>query len=359
MKNKNLKAFLNACTAFLLIFFTACGGDDDNPTPTVETSNGFYIVNEGPFGSGTGTVSYYDRTTKTVKNDLFGAANGTAALGNVLQSLTFFQGKAYCVVNNANRIIVADSATFKFQDSLTGFVLPRYILPVSNQKMYVSEWGTNGIDGSVKVYDPATKKLIQTIKTGKGAGRILSVSNGAWVVNDGGFSSDSSVVFINSSEALTQKIEVGLNPNSLIQDANGDIWVLCGGAYNADFTAIRKPAELILIKNNKVESRQIVQFNSSKLVTNSAKNRLYFVGGGKIWEKDLTTAPPSVFLEKPTASVSFGSLYGLGFDAKTQNLVCGDAKSFSSNGTMYIFNTTSKSLVDSAKVGIGPNGFVF
>jgi YVTN family beta-propeller protein len=347
---KNIKFWAMLCA--LITLFVACDPDE----PIVEVSpyeSGVFIAHQGAFGSGTGTVSFYNRTVGGVKNDIFGTANGGAAIGNVLQSVTVIGDKAYLAVNNANKIVVVDAKTFKFQDSISGTILPRYMIDIDDKKAFLSEWGTGGLKGAVRVYDKATKKFTKTIATGNGAERMLKASGGIYVTNVGGFDSDSTVALIDvNSETVVSKIKVGVNPNSLVQDANNDIWVLCGGDFGAP------NGKLVQLKNNVIAASFNVPQGSNSLVINSAKNVLYFATDKGIYQKDLTTTAPSVFIGKPAATASFGALYGLGIDPKTGNLFCADAKDYASKGVIYIFNN-AKVLQDSLKTDIIPADFWF
>ena len=335
-----------------ITLFLSCGKDTEN-TVAQPYQNGIFITQEGAFSGGTGTVSFYNRSVGGLKNDIFATENGGAAIGNILQSMTVANGKAYLVVNNANKLMVVDANTFKFQDSIVGTTLPRYLLNIDDKRAFVSEWGANGVVGAVKVLDLATKKFTKTIATGKGAERLLRVGTSVWAVNNGGFDKDSTVAIIDvTSETVTSKINVGTTPNSLVQDANGDVWVLCGGAWGA------ANGKLVQIKSNVVAATFNVPQGSSNLVINSTKNVLYFVGGKAIYQKDLTAATPSVWIDKPAATATFASLYGLGIDPKTGNILCADAKNFSTAGVVYVFNN-ARTLQDSLKTGIAPGNFWF
>ena len=348
---KNIKFW--AMYFALVILFAACKADE----PIVEVSpyeSGVFITHEGAFTGGTGTISFYNRTVGGIKNDIFGSVNGGAVVGNILQSMTVIGDKAYLVVNNAKRIVVVDAKTFKFQDSITATVLPRYLLDIDGKKAFVSEWGAGGVEGAIKVLDLTTKKFTKTIATGKGAERMLRNGTAVWVVNNGGFDADSTVAIIDvASEVVIKKINVGAAPNSLVQDANGDIWVLCGGTYG-----VVNSGKLVQIKNNAVATTYNVPQGSNSLVTNATKNTFYFNTSKGIYQKDLTATGPSVFLDKPAAKATFDALYGLGIDPKTGNLFCADAKDYASKGVVYIFNN-AKVLQDSLKTDVLPSNFWF
>ncbi len=345
MKNRKFWAMFIAFTVVLC----ACGKD---PEPSAYSS-GVFITHEGAFSGGTGTVSFYNRTVGGLKNDIFGTENGGSAIGNILQSMSVANNKAYLAVNNANRLVIVDAQTFKFQDSIGGTLFPRYVLALDDKKAFVSEWGKNGVEGAVRVLDLATKKFTKTIPTGKGAERLLRIGTAVWVVNQGGFDSDSTVALIDiATEVVTSKIKVGVLPNSLVQDANGDVWVLSSGSWNA------ANGTLVQIKNNAVVATFKVPQGAKSLVTNAAKNALFFVTPKAIYQKDLTTTAPSVWVDKPTTSSVFGELYGLDIDPKTGNLFCADVKNYTVAGVVYVFNAT-KILQDSLKTGVVPSNFWF
>src|SRR4051812_14357412 len=83
----------------LLSLLAACNSNDDGPKG--EFSSGVLITNEGTFGHGNGSVSYYNPATGETQQDLFGAKNNQKQLGDVVQSVTIDGDLAYIVVNNS------------------------------------------------------------------------------------------------------------------------------------------------------------------------------------------------------------------------------------------------------------------
>ncbi len=336
---------------FLIVIalFSACTPEDEKASGAY--SNGVFIVNEGPFTGGTGSVDFYDRQ-KTVTNDIYAKANNGAKIGSILQSMIVFENKAYLMVNNANKITIVDPNTFISTGEATGITYPNYMVPIDKNAAYVSEWGKDGKNGAVKVYDVVLKSFAKTIPIKKlGAGKMIAVGQTLFVVNDSGLSfpaQDSTITLVNiatGTDTILRTIKVDESPNSIVQDANGEIWVLCSKSLNK-------------IKNNAVEFSIKVPDYSSKLTTDISKNNLYFVNGNKVYQKDLLNFgknTPSVFLTQPYLV----SPYAIGFDPKSGLMYCGDAKNFSSAGKVYIFDPSSKVLKDSLTVGIAPNGFVF
>ncbi len=326
---------------------------DEQPSGLYQT--GVFIVNEGPFGSGTGTVSYYDRDADILKNDIYGTENGGATIGNILQSMSLYNGAGYLLANNANKMVVVDAQTFKMTSTLaTGLTLPRYFLPIDATRAYITQWGKDSATSGIAVYDYATKTIAKTIPTGKGADHIIRQSVGAiWVLNSGGLGKDSTVTIVNAStDSVIQKVRVGIAPNGIVEDANSDIWIICQGEYQ------KNNGKLVKVRNKAVEYSFTLPDGASNLIADKTKSTLYFLAGNQIYQKDLLNfgaTPPSVFM-KPTGATA---LYSLGIDPKTGYIWCGDALDYTKSGTVYIIDPTTKTEKKKLAVGIAPNGFVF
>ena len=336
----------------VVVMFSACNIGDENPSSTY--GSGIFITCEGAF-PGTGTVSFYNRTD-SVLTDIYATENGASKIGSTFQSMTQYRGLAYLAVNGANRVIIADAKTFKVQSSLdTGLAFPNNIIGVDTA-LYISEWGKNGVNGAIKHYSLATKSLVKTTLTGVGSDDMIYANFRLWVVNGGGFGQDSTVAVVNTvRDSVERKVEVGLAPNSIVQDVNGDIWVLSGGYFNRAGNG-----KLVRIRENNVINTFDVPKYASSLTLDATKSTLYFIANNKIYVKDLLNfgvTPPSVFL----TNEAFKGLYSIAVEPKTNNLYIGDAKDFKVTGEIFIYDLNTKSLkkVLSKGVGIAPNGFIF
>ncbi|MCX8490991.1 MAG: hypothetical protein ORN54_07985, partial [Cyclobacteriaceae bacterium] len=231
MKFNFIKKFVVLTAVSVLVFLQSC---EKEPDPVVKVgAAGFFVVNEGAFGTENSSVSFYDRKTDAVSNDLFAAKN-KSLLGNQAQSMTLFEGKAYVVLQASNNIKIINPDDFSLMaviGSADGIESPRYFLGISSSKAYVSDWGANGITGTLKVIDLVTNKVTKSIATGKGTNRMLKVGNLVYVANAGGYGTDNTVKVIDSNtDAVVASITTGDNPNSLQKDNEGNIWVTADGA---------------------------------------------------------------------------------------------------------------------------------
>lgn len=333
----------------IAIFLSSCVKDtDEQPNTASGYETGILIINEGAFQNGTGTILHYDRTTKSLSDDIFGLANNNAKVGNVLQSAAAFQGKTYLMVNNANKVVVVDSKTFKYKNEMT-IAQPRYFQGINVQKAYISTW-----DKGVAVVNLNTNTVSKYITAGQGADRMLLDGTNLWVLNSGGLGKDStiSIIDINKNE-VTQTLQTGLSPNSLVK-SNGTIWVLCGSFYD-----VTNLGALIEYKDNKVINRFDVPKFSSNLTLSADGKQLLFFANNVIYSKDLssTNAPtPSINTFGKKNGLNYG--YALGVDPRTGTLWCADG-SFTQKSTVYLINPTTKSVTDSLKTDIGTNSFIF
>jgi hypothetical protein len=158
----NLLKFSLSIGFFAFILgFNACKPADEVSSSN-DYSNGVLITCDGTFPSGTGFISYYNRKDAATI-DVFGKENTGAALGNTVQTMAIYNGKAYIMVNNANKMVIVDAKTFQSPEIITGTNYPFQFLPIDANRAYVSEWGEKGVNGGIKVYDYVNKTFVKTI----------------------------------------------------------------------------------------------------------------------------------------------------------------------------------------------------
>ena len=164
-----------------------------------------FVTCEGNFNSGNGSVSLFDIGSSSVENDYY--FNETAnQLGDVVQSMEFYDGNAYFVVNGSakvERLQVWSGTT----STITGFSSPRYAKYHAN-KLYVTDWYSN----SLQVVNLATNSIVNSIPVGLGPETLLITNGKAYVTNLGGYGLDSTVSVVDLyTETVIETITVGPN----------------------------------------------------------------------------------------------------------------------------------------------------
>jgi YVTN family beta-propeller protein len=346
--------------ASLLIVFQAC---DHDPSPQVPAgSAGYFVVNEGGFGNSNTSISFYDRAANTMTNDVFAKKNGRA-LGDQTESITVFEGKAYVVVQHSAKIEVINADDYSSLNTISDNIeSPRYLLPISSTKAYVSDWG-DGFSGSVKVIDLGNMTVTKSITTGKGPNEMVLKDGKVYVANSGGFDNDNTISVIDiSSDAVTSTINVGDNPNSLRFDKDGNLWVLGAGkfAYNEDYSvdvANSTKSTISKVVNGTETTRlsidDIAYPGAAHLNINKGGDKLFYIFDGAVYSlaNNASTAPA-------TSLIGDKYYYGLAVDPITDEIIACEAPDFSSPGAVYTYSPAG-ALVRSFQVGIAPNGVGF
>ena len=314
-----------------------------------------FVTCEGNFNSGNGSVSLFDIGSSSVENDYY--FNETAnQLGDVVQSMEFYDGNAYFVVNGSakvERLQVWSGTT----STITGFSSPRYAKYHAN-KLYVTDWYSN----SLQVVNLATNSIVNSIPVGVGPETLLITNGKAYVTNLGGWGVDSTVSVVDlSTETVIETIAVGDRPNSIVS-VNGKIWVLCEGytEYDSLWNVVSEtPGKLVKINPTSDVVESTFTFNvgdhPEDLIVGGNFNKLYFSNGSwskSVYEMDInaTTLPTTPFINR--------SFYGLGYDWISNQLYAADAVDYIQYGWVFRYANTG-AVVDSFQVGIIPSSFYF
>lgn len=327
-------------SSLVCAMFSSCGEKEPccGSVPAPDYSKGIFVVNEGPFG-GTGTISWHNPDSGETRDSLFEKANNGAELGQFVQSLSFHNGKGYIVVNGANRVVVVDAQTFQYLDTIGGLALPRYFLPLDDQTALVSQWGLDGVSGSVAKVDLNTGQILKLIPTGSGPDKMVRVNDIVYVANAGGYGEDASITEITLSNDQSQNLPIpaGKNPSSLVW-YDQHLFYLCKGYFQDT-----NPEGLLNFLPNAALGLTAPAY-SDDLALDPDQGDLYFIGGGNVY-KTLAGS-----LQQPLQLLFFQPAYGLGFDAEQKLLYCADAKDFSSPGEVVVYKT------DGTKVGAFRSG---
>jgi YVTN family beta-propeller protein len=359
-KQKSLFIF-NVVLSSVFIF-SSCK-KDENTTPAGRYQRGVFILNEGAFGSGNGEISFFDTDSNKVVNNVFAKENGSIPLGDVIQSMTIQNNTGYIVANNSNKVVVVNPFTFK-QTGEIKLKQPRYMVTDGNTG-YITEWVNNNYlnppKGRVGIIDLQTNTTLDkdTITTnGFFPDKLVFFNNRLYVLN----SLENTVSILNTqTKVFEKKIIIGNSPSGIILDKNNDLWIMTSGKADYSNYPVVTTLEAGKLMRFKINGADLTlqnnftfpAFGGGDLIINNTKDRLYYSFNGKVFAQDITanSLDTQPFIER--------KFYGIGIDPNGSVFYGGVAPDFKNNGRMIRYSINTKAKIDSATVGIAPNGFVF
>lgn len=349
--------------AIVATIFISCKKENKvepvNPTPVQPTSKGVYILNEGSFTSATSSLSYYDIETKTVTNNMFFNANN-APIGDVGQSLTLIGDDLYIVVNNSKYIYKVDANTVAYKAKLENFDSPRYMLPINENKAYVSDM----VSPCVWIVDLNSFSINGFIDTGKSTEAMVKVGNEVFVTNWSRYyypAPNNTVQIIDcENDRYLGEIEVTPEPVAMVVDKNDHIWVICSGGYEgkkAPALFCIDPATRVILKRFDFDAD--AGDYPSGLAINGAGDVLYYMNGTysalNVYKMsiDATEIPENQFITSESRV-----FYNIKVDPNNGDIYVTDAKNYVENGSVERFASDGTQL-DSFTVGILPSFMLF
>jgi len=349
----NLKLLLAALSVSALA--TSCmKWDYGSPEEIEATGHGLFIICEGNFQYGNASLSYYDPVTRTVTNEAFYRANGYR-LGDVAQSMTMGYDRAWIVVNGSHLVFAIDPDTFRETGRITGFTSPRYIEFISPTKAYVTQlW-----DNRIAIVNPATYEItgyitVPDMPADQGSTEQM-VRLGDYVYCNC-WSYQRSIIRIDTrTDKVDAKVDVGLQPTSLVLDRFGRIWTLSDGGYEGSPQG-HENASLYCIDSETMSVERQFQFrrgdDPSELQINATADTIYWINSD-VWRMDVRASRPPVrpFLEERSTR-----FYGLTIDPRTSEVYVADAIDYQQQGMIYRFTGRGEP-VDSFYVGVTPGAF--
>jgi hypothetical protein len=334
-----------------LLIFSSCKKDEPEEKGTY--SSGVFVINEGAFQTGTGTITFFEPQSRVSTPEIFQKENGFNVLGNIAQSMTLVDDKGYILINNASKIEVVTADDFKSLTTINGIDQPRSMLAINNSKAYVSAWGADGTSGKIHVLDLSTNTIEKSIETGGGPEKMIQDGNDIYITKSGGFGRDSRVLVLNVlNDEITDTINVGDNPIGIVKGLGNEIWVLCRGHNDFSDPLNNTNGVLILIRNKTIADQFTLSNGANELVINRARTTLYFTMDGKIMKHDFDDL---VFENEVFVNQGF---YALAVDPSSDNLYCADAKDFASNGEVIIYGSDGIQ-IEMFEAGIVPSDFAF
>lgn len=359
MDKKNIK-IVSIFLLCIISFLSACKKDNvnqNNHTVPTDSSSNVLIACEGSLGNGNASLSVYYPIKDSIYNNVYQSANGQS-LGDIFQSISKINNQYFFCINNSDKIIVVNPQNW-LQINTINVSKPRYILPVSNNKAYVSSLFSNKVFVINTTNYTVEKQISMPYQNPEG---MIMADGFAYICNWDTACNKIYKLDI-STDAITDSITIGgVAPQEIVKDKDGKLWILAGNTAEGKTTTLNRLdiATKTLLKTYSFASKA----EAIKPVFNDAGDTLYFIevnyaGGATnngIYRMRYDDASlPGTALIGCAANQYY---WALGIDPNSGNIYVGDPKGFIQSGTVLVYNTNG-TLLRNFNVGLGPGHFYF
>lgn len=334
-----------------IFIFSACKKEEVGPQYVDEAGGGsavkgdqvVYVLNEGNFQSGNASLTSVVPARGKTSERVFEQWTGRS-LGDVAQSIERFEGAFYIVVNNSGKIEVVDGGPQKEDlGTISGLESPRYFLGLNSKKAYVTDLYAD----AVHIVDPSGMNRSGEIPTDGWTEAILKYEDQVYVTN----MDQGRLDRIDPEQDLfVDSLRLREQPNSMVRDANGKLWVLCDGGFEEE------KAALFRIDPNSFQVEKEFEFpeigdSPSELTLSPDRNTLFFLNDGVFRMGIEEGALPSAPLIQQN-----GTYLGLRISEEGRIHVA-DAKDYVQKGAFYRYRSDGAPL-DTFETGIIPTAFL-
>ncbi len=323
------------------------------PSPSGKTTkeHGVYITNEGTFNSNTASLGWYDFEKNQYEEKLYRNANNRP-LGDILQNMYFTPDRIWLTVNNSNKVLVLDAKSHEEIKEIAQLESPRYLLPVSDEHLWVSDWKS----GEITVIDREELEVKQRFDFSPGwSEQMVREGRKVWITHPSLYSGAGTYYIYGvdvSTGIIEDSIHVLASPVAIIPGASGEVWVYCQG--HARSKSNGGIVRVSLKDKVKIDSILFEDISSIPLgvgiAYDSSTKRLYYL------RSDIFLLEEGDYAPRRIIAAEGKNYYALGYIASRQEIFVSDAVDFVQRGVVERYDTDGN-FIGSFTAGIIPNGF--
>ncbi len=331
--------------------------------PRGEYDGGYFVLNEGQFMHDNASLSFIKEDFSEKEDSVYAKVNDGARLGDVAQSLFLHGDKAYIVVNNSHKIVVANRWHMNRLGDIVAYIkAPREMVKVSERYALVSNWGevfdsnwADVYDDYVAWVDMDNDVVTDTLHVGLGPTYMTFVGGNVYLSLSGVGAPNNKVAVIDpAGKSQIAEITVGDRPERIITDDNGQVWVLCTG--NPAWTGNETAGHLIQIDpatNTVVQDLNFASTQHPQYLTFDGDNdKLYYILDGKVFAMDISDA---ALPARPLIDLGGDVAIPYGMDYYEGKLFVTDAVDYRSPGKVVIYDTQNGRKIGEFTTGFLPN----
>lgn len=243
------------------------------------SQHGLFVINEGNFSHSNGSISFFSFDSSKVYHHIFLNSNSRPP-GDVPNHMAFGDSMALIVVNNASKVEMVDPKTFISKGSLQVGPSPRQVL-IAGSKAYVSDLYSD----SLTVINTDEMKISNKIGIGRSSESMVMAGSRLFAANWSKLAhpqrENNQVIVVDTrTDQVVDSIVVAKEPNSMVVDRDGYVWVLSSGGYeNEEAPALTRvdPETLQIVSTFIFDNHQS---NPVELTANFAADTLFWLNSG-------------------------------------------------------------------------------
>lgn len=329
-----------------LLLLLACS-DDEGPNPhgnLFVQGGGFFVSNEGTEGADDASLSYYALGRGNTEEKIFQNQTGLN-LGQSFNSISLWGEQLYLVVSQSDKVEVVNVSNFQVIDRIFNLPSPRYLLPVSKSKAYLSSQDAQ----QLYILNLETHTLQDSISSDYWTEEMVLSRDRLFVTQR---FSDQILVVDRYTDQIIDSVAVAYDPVAITADQNGAVWVLSKGETGQSPGGLSRIAPLSLEIELSLDFPTALIQDYPRLVSNQVGDKIYFLDGN-CYEMSINSA---TLPTTPFINAQARIFYGLGWEPELDQLILSHIGNGKQKGLVYRFDENGI-LVDSARVGIRPGNF--
>jgi len=350
------KGLLTSLIIGLAALAASCGKDPAPATPVNTSGERVLVVCEGMLGNGNSALTLHRPDSNQTIEDIYQDVNGSP-LGDVFQSILLIGNQYFLCINNSDKILVVGRDDFKADGSIY-VPKPRYILPVSETKAYVSTLFSD----KVYIINPKTLSVTGTITMPfRNAEGMTRVGDKVFVATWDTAATAVYPIDIATDAVGTAMAVSGRAPQEILEDREGKLWVLSGNEAKGIESKLTR---LDPTSGNILKTFSFGTADPLKPVFNKTKDTLYFIevsysGGAAnngIYRMGIHDAalPTQAFV----AASGFQYFWGIDIHPVSGHIYIADPVGFTQRGKVQVYRQDG-SAVNTFATGVGPGHFLF
>lgn len=273
MKRKLLLGALLATFGFL----TACNNEKGiDPPYEPTTTTGLFILSEGWYGAGAGSLAHYNFCESALTLNVYGLQNPGKSIGDTPEDIVRYGAKTYITAWGEGKVLILDT---QGKELATVQMTKPHSIAADGKYVYVSTY-----DSKVARIDTLDYSVTYAAVSGLYGEGIAVIGDNVYVANNGDTQyeqglGETIMIVDKANMRETGEIPTPMNPRRLCAGQDGYLYLVTAGEYNPDWTFAVEPG----LHRVNVTTKAVVDTFEDMVVSNITALGDYVYGCYQDW----------------------------------------------------------------------------